>query len=246
MKKEKLKSFLTFLFGTLMILNFQSCQDKDLPGPDEELPEIPELTEATDLDGNVYPVIRIGDQYWMQENLKVTRFADGTPIDYIPKPLDWGNQEEAAYCWYANNSENKDSYGALYNRAAAHSGNLCPTGWHVPTKKDFQYLADYALSLGGYVGNSLREEGYDHWEFSMQQPIHVIADNKTRFSARGGGMRTQEGEFKDLRKHGYWWHSEEHLHYTTWARRLDHDTEHFLLLGDTEDYGFSVRCVKSE
>lgn len=244
MKKVKQKSFLTLLFGTLMILNFQSCQDKELLAPEDELPDIPEVTEVTDIDGNVYPVIRIGDQYWMQENLKVTHFADGTPIDYIPKPLDWGNQEEAAYCWYENNAENKDSYGALYNRAAAHSGNLCPTGWHVPTKKDFQYLSDYAISMGGYVGNSLREEGYDHW--NSPYPVLIFADNQTNFSARGGGMRNQDGEFTDLKKHGYWWHSEGHMDYTTWARRLDYDSYVFPLLGSTEDFGFSVRCVKSE
>lgn len=225
----------------LIIFNFQACKDNDLPDPVEEEPE---LTEITDIDGNVYDVVKIGDQYWMQENLKVIHFNDGTPIDNVKKNHDWANHLEAAYSFYNNDLENKEIFGALYNRAAAHSGKLCPTGWQVPSKADFNYLAEFAISMGGYVGNSLREEGYDHW--NSPYPILIFADNKTGFSARGGGMRTQEGEFSDIRKHGYWWHSEGHMDYTTWARRLDYDSYVFPMLGSNEDFGFSVRCVKSE
>lgn len=239
----KLHRFHYLILGAIFLLAIQGCKDNDLPDPAEE-PEEAELSEVTDIDGNVYPVIRIGDQYWMQENLKVTHLTDGTPIDHVPKNFDWANQEAPAYSWYGNNPDHKDIYGALYNRSAAHSGKLCPTGWQVPTKKDFQELTDYALSMGGYVGNSLREEGYDHWESAY--PYVVYADNKTGFSARGGGMRDENGEYADLKKHGYWWHSEGHMDYATWAKRLTYNRNDFLFLGSPEDYGFSVRCVKSE
>ena len=243
MKIAKFNQILYFILAAGFLLVLEGCKDSKLPGPEED-PGAPELTEVIDFDGNVYNVIKICDQYWIQENLKVTHFNDGTPLSNITENEQWARSAGAAYSWYDNNHVHKDVFGALYNRAAAHSGNLCPTGWRVPSKEDFNYLVDYAISMGGYIGNSLREEGYDHWE--SPYPVLVFADNKTGFSARGGGMRTQEGEFTDLRKHGYWWHSEGHLDYTTWARRLDYNTYLFPLLGSVEDFGFSGRCVKSE
>lgn len=240
MKTTKQNGILILIMALAFVFALPSCQDNELPEPDEEA----ELTEVSDIDGNVYNIVQIGDQYWLLENLMVTRFNDGTPIAHIEGNTEWVNHQEAAYSWYDNNQENKEGFGALYNRGAAHSGKLCPTGWHVPTKKDFNDLASFAISMGGYVGNSLREEGYDHWD--SPYPVLVFADNKTNFSARGGGMRNPEGEFTEIRKHGYWWHSEGHLDYTTWARRLDYDSYVFPLLGSTEDFGFSVRCIKSE
>jgi hypothetical protein len=84
---------------------------------------------VTDVDGNVYHAIKIGTQIWMLENLKVTKYNDGSSIPLVTDTTTWSNLSTPAYCWYNNDlATNKDTYGALYNWYAVNSGNLCPTG----------------------------------------------------------------------------------------------------------------------
>ena len=98
-----------------------------------------------DIDGNVYDTIRIGNQTWMKENLRVTRLNDGTDITF-PSYVDmnsntWKSLLAPSYRWYNNDITNKDPYGALYNWWAANSGKLCPVGWHVPSLMNGYILA---------------------------------------------------------------------------------------------------------
>ena len=102
-----------------------------------------------DIDGNVYNTVRIGDQVWTVENLRVTRFNDGTPIPHITDDNQWGNLSTPAYCFYDNSSANGDKYGALYNWHAVNTGKLAPYGWRVPTYDDWKILRNY-LTNNGY------------------------------------------------------------------------------------------------
>jgi uncharacterized protein (TIGR02145 family) len=111
-----------------------------------------------DIDGNSYTTVKIGNQVWMAQNLKTTKFRDGTPIAYFDKTqkAGWeasGSTQTPAYCWifgeastytYANDTWNQGtdkvakSYGAYYNWfTGADKRNLAPEGWHVPTKAEF-------------------------------------------------------------------------------------------------------------
>ncbi len=70
---------------------------------------------CTDGDNNNYPVVEIGNQVWMAENLRTTRYNDGTVVSLVSDANSW-ESSSAAYCWYGNDeAANKDAYGALYN-----------------------------------------------------------------------------------------------------------------------------------
>lgn len=147
-----------FVLIPILLLVMLSCARQDNP------PE-PTNETATDIDGNVYNTIKVGNQIWMLENLKTTTFNDGTPITkytFATHGINWLNLNtpEAFYQW-ANTSdlnnvhENElafDYYGALYNHLAIASGKLAPIGWRIPDEQDFKELENY-LAMNGFSGN---------------------------------------------------------------------------------------------
>jgi len=70
---------------------------------------------VTDIDGNVYETVQIGEQLWMAKNLKVTKYRDGSEIPNITSDIYWSNLSTSAYAVYDNNFSNADIYGNLYN-----------------------------------------------------------------------------------------------------------------------------------
>ncbi|UCE18461.1 MAG: hypothetical protein JSV84_16660 [Gemmatimonadota bacterium] len=116
-------------------------------------------TTVTDIDGNVYKVVTIGDQIWMAENLKTTKFSDGEPIPNVTDNSEWCSRVTPAYCWYNNNSSNRDTLGGLYNWYAVNTGKLAPTGWHIPSEAEWNILISY---LGGetVAGSRLADIGF--------------------------------------------------------------------------------------
>ncbi|MHC1703665.1 MAG: FISUMP domain-containing protein [Tenuifilaceae bacterium] len=144
-----------------------------------------EITSVTDIDGNIYNTVQIGTQTWMKENLKTTKYRDGSDIPNITDQTAWAAQTTGAYCWYDNDATtNKDPYGALYNYyAVVDSRNLCPTGWHVPSDTDWTNLTNY---LGGekVSGGLLKESGTLHWAAPNTE-----SNNATGFTAVPSGYR---------------------------------------------------------
>ena len=130
----------------------------------DQLVWLVENMTATDADGNVYGTIRMGDQIWMLENLKTTRFNDGTPIVLYQQGDNWneGNRTVPFYQWADTSDLNNlypselpiDFYGAMYNDAAMNSGVLAPHGWRIPSVEDLEELEGF-LAAEGHVG----EEG---------------------------------------------------------------------------------------
>jgi hypothetical protein len=110
---------------------------------------------VTDIEGNVYRTIKVGNQVWMAENLKTTKFNDGTLISLVTNSSAWGKSSQPAYCWYNNDVTNKKFYGALYNWFVVETGKLCPVGWHVPSDK-------YWLSET-YLPSGYRDENGVYW-----------------------------------------------------------------------------------
>nr|MDA3821321.1 FISUMP domain-containing protein [Bacteroidales bacterium] len=106
-----------------------------------------ETGTVTDYDNNTYNTVKIGNQWWMAENLKTTHYANGTEIQLIENTSTWAalGFEVKAMCYYDNSSTNANTYGALYNWAAAMNGanssysnpslvqGVCPAGWHLPS-----------------------------------------------------------------------------------------------------------------
>jgi hypothetical protein len=90
-----------------------------------------------DKDCNLYSTIKIDKQTWMAENLRTTKFNDGTPISLVIDKNSWRKIDTAAFCWYDNNAkEHKNTDGALYNWFAVKTDKLCPKGWHVPSESE--------------------------------------------------------------------------------------------------------------
>ena len=191
-----------------------------------------------DIDGNVYRTVKIGTRTWMAENLKTTKFNDGTPIPLITINEEWQTAATPAYCWYENKSQLHTDYGALYNWFTVNSGKLCPDGWHASSDAEWTELT----SLHGIeevAGGMLKEEGTSHW-----QDPNEGATNENGFAALPGGHRAFNGAFGDLGEYGYWWSStgsrptEAWYRYIgnigKWVQRLD--------FGDKRN-GYSVRCV---
>jgi uncharacterized protein (TIGR02145 family) len=98
------------------------------------------LASVTDVDGNLYKVVKIGDQFWMAENLKTTKYNDGSDIPNITDNTEWKNATDGAYCWHKNDIDTYKELGALYNWHVVGTGKLAPKGWHVPTEKEFDIL----------------------------------------------------------------------------------------------------------
>jgi uncharacterized protein (TIGR02145 family) len=206
------------------------------------------LKTVKDIDGNVYKTVKIGEQVWIAENLKTTKYNDGTNIPLVTDNDAWSNLITPGYCWYGNNEATyKNPYGALYNWYAldptSNGGkNVCPTGWHVSTDAEWTILTTY---LGGdsVAGNKMKEEGTTHW-----QSPNAGATNESGFSALPGGSRGGwGGEFGN--SVGYsvlWWSSTESSTGYAYCRTMRSDNS-FLYRGDDgagKPNGFSVRCVK--
>jgi uncharacterized protein (TIGR02145 family) len=192
-----------------------------------------------DIDGNVYPTVTIGKQVWMAENLKTTKYNDGTSIPLVTEKLAWEALKKPAYCWFNNDSSNISIYGTLYNWYTVKTNKLCPIGWHVPTAKEWVILITY---LGGkkVAGGKLKEEGLTHW-----QSPNKGASNETDFTALPGGERRKDGTFCRIGYDGYWWSSTEQDTSTANYRCL---LTIFSKVGfgvrSFKQNGFSVRCLK--
>lgn len=140
---------------------------------------------VSDIDGNIYNTVLVGDQWWMTENLKATHYSNGLEIPNLIDSLAWLNATSGAMCDYDNLALNTDIYGKMYNGfAATNSDNVCPIGWHVPTKSEWEEIISFAggMSIAGGKLKSL-----EYWN----QP-NVGAENAFGFSALPGGTRYQE------------------------------------------------------
>ena len=103
----------------------------------------------TDVEGNRYNIVIIGPETWMAENLRTTKFNDGTDIPNVTDNSVWEALTTGAYCWYNNDAAaNKNKHGALYNWYAVNTGKLCPEGWHVSKDVERAGLENYLIANG--------------------------------------------------------------------------------------------------
>jgi uncharacterized protein (TIGR02145 family) len=229
--KERTLTCLLIVLGLGFALIFNnSCKKDDI--------NIPEDT-VTDIDGNIYHTVSIGTQVWMVENLKTTKYRDGTSIPYVTDDTAWGDLTTGAYCDYNLSPSNSDTYGRLYNWYAANDArNIAPTGWHVPTDAEWSTLITY---LGGesIAGGKLKEIGTTHWASP-----NTGATNETGFTGLPGGVRVEVGSFSNIGYIGYWWSCTEINSGYAWYRRMHYDPGSFVRNGDPKLIGGSIRCVK--
>ncbi len=202
------------------------------------------LFTLTDIDNNIYRLVKIGEQVWMAENLRTTRYNDDTDIPLVTNSAEWDNLSTPGYCWY-NNDENKyrDTYGVLYNWYVVQTEKLAPKGWHIPSNSEWTELINY-LSINGFSGNEGSAlKAKQGWEDDGN------GTDDFWFGAQPSGYRipngSSEGYNDSAGKSGHWWSSTEHFSLTD---------AHYLSMYDFSQEainyhlykknGISIRCVK--
>ena len=197
----------------------------------------------TDVEGNIYNMVTIGTQIWMQENLKTTKYNDGTSIMLGETNSQWMGTNPK-YCWYNNDINKKQTVGALYKWYTINTGKLCPIGWHVPSSKEWETLVDY---LGGFEIAGAKLKSTTGWINSVSG---TGANNSSGFTALECGYRNNEGpeEFYMAwwggSKFAYWWSSDvkdDNIAKGYWIYDGNAIVNEIFL---KKSYGLSVRCIK--
>lgn len=198
-----------------------------------------------DYDDNEYPIVRIGTQQWLGTNLRTTHFNDGTPISCIEDQYAWGDTEvteEPAFC-YCEGDPEVASYGLLYNWHAVHTAKLCPAGWRVPSRDDWNAMAEF---LGTEtVGECVKSTWgwYDVWGDTKPE---YQGTNSSGFNAKPTGYR----KWNKYEKAGVmttWWTADVHpmSSLSAYYARVQGDNK-LLTSGSAwgKESGCSVRCIK--
>ncbi len=189
----------------------------------------------SDIDGNFYKTIHIGNQNWMAENLRVTKYNDGSSISNVTDYSEWSALETGAYCWYENNATKyKEDYGALYNYHAVKTNKLCPDGWHIPSEDEVSELATY---LGGMeiTGIKLNSVGFNALTSGVRQILPVdYAEYVSWLESEwaGKGFVT------------YWWTSPSNSRDYGVSWGVSYNSEYYVDYFFTDQSGLSVRCME--
>ncbi len=202
-------SFLVILFALFVV----TCDNKNPVNNDINTND----STFKDIDGNVYHTVKIGDQVWSVENMRVEHFNDGTPIQHIKETDEWRacSTGVAAFCYYGNDQKNKEKYGALYNWYAINTGKLAPEGWRVPSNKDWQELKAYLIE-NGYnwdsttTGNKIAKSMASKTDWIPSDTVGDVGNdqptnNSSGFTGFPGGYRDLIGTFENMGKLAPWW-----------------------------------------
>ena len=194
---------------------------------------------ATDIDGNVYTSVTIGTQEWMTENLRASKYSDGTSIPNVTDNTEWSNLSTAAWCHYDNDSSQYEAtYGKLYNWYAVETSKLCPTGWHVPTDAEWTILTDYLTANGHNETEGKALKATSGWNSGGN------GTNNYGFLGLPGGNRYTFGDFSAIGSNGRWWSSSQLSTYNAWSRCLDSSNDNVNRDYNDKKNGFSVRCLR--
>jgi len=213
-------------------------------------PEYQFITPVTDVEGNVYETVKIGNQVWMAENLKTTKYNDDASIPNVTDNAEWIALAADAYCWAQNNEATfKPLYGALYNWYAVETGKLCPTGWHVPTDGEFSTM-EITLGMTSEQANGTDFRGTDQGKQMKNNTGWAEGANGTNtsgFSALPAGYRSYiTGVSEGIGLITYFWSATGLDENIAVYRRLDGDNDKVFRSGTYKKAGKSVRCVKNQ
>ncbi|TVQ95051.1 MAG: T9SS C-terminal target domain-containing protein [Bacteroidetes bacterium] len=228
---------------------------------------------VTDIDGNEYLTVIIGNQEWMAENLRVTRYSNGDGIPTGLSNSEWGSTTSGAYAVYLHgdivglNSDEEvlEAYGALYNwYAVDDSRGLCPIGgWSVPSDDDWTQLVNYVADQGypnekdnpNWAANALKScrqvnspqggecNTSEHPRWNSHDTNYGL--DKFGFSALPGGRRYSSGGYGNVGIYGRWWSATEFHSASAWLRYMWSGSGSVYRFSPTKRLGVSVRCVKN-
>jgi hypothetical protein len=167
-----------------------------------------------DVDGNVYNIIKIGEQVWMAENLKSTKFSNGDPIPTTPITACVANEELPIYYWYY--PTDFDLYECTYYtwHALNDERGLAPKGWHIPTKEEWQIMFEEIKD---------KPDAYQHVAY---------------------GYRCYMGQYiKDSHDITYWWTSTSYDETQAYLRVMNVDNSEMALATAQKGFGLPIICV---
>ncbi len=194
---------------------------------------------VTDIDGNTYKTVKIGNQVWMAENLRTSRYSNG---DRIANP-NYSQLEDlttGAWCWYQTNINYDNVYGKLYNwYAAKDSRNVCPTGWHVPSDSEWQTLVNY---LGSNAGGKMKAAETPYWH---SPNAGAFSSSSSGFSGLPAGVLISGQGFTGMGYYVKWWSTTANGSKHAWIRTLNYHHGDVNRQEEFKDNGYSIRCIKN-
>ncbi len=240
--KNKTK-FIKSILALAFLLFFISCEKDEIDNQGKSTANFNEtLTYGTvkDVDGNIYKTIKIGNQIWMAENLRVSHFNNGDKIDKILVNGEWSTNMEfmAGYGSYEDTND-KDSlvtFGFLYTWYVVNdSRGICPDGWHIPTQLEWETLLD---TLGGGIDAELKlvESGGEHWYYLN------LGTNSSGFTALPAGQYNTGG-FYGIGYWTAWWTATEIDEQTAFGKEFSSNYP-AQIKTFPKHMGLSIRCIK--
>ena len=214
---------------------------------------IPYLNCGTisDIDGNSYNTVLIGTQCWTKENLKVTKYNDGTNIPDVTNSASWGALTTGAGTVYEVSGTPESgyvgNYGYLYNwYAATDVKKICPTGWHIPTDGEWTSLIQFIdpAANASVTGTQSTTASSKLKSTSLLWNIGSPGTDNYGFSALPGGYRSDSGSFFEIRNYAYFWTASQFSSNIAWYRHLNIYGSNVSRLYAGKSVGASVRCLK--
>jgi uncharacterized protein (TIGR02145 family) len=210
---------------------------------------------CTDEDNNNYPVVQIGTQIWMAENLKTSKYSDGTAIPLVTDNTAWASLTTPGYTWYNNNEATyKLIFGALYNWYAVSTGKLCPNGWHISTEVEWTTFESFLIENGyNYdgtnTGNKIAKSmaANSSWLTSPETGSpgnDQKSNNSSGFTALASGYRSYNGGFTSANSISFWWSTTEYDPTYPRVRYMENINIYLTRGSYYKQYGFSIRCLK--
>ncbi len=239
MKHNKLQ-FLSVIAAFVMLVS--SCKKE------ETVEQIIERGTVTDIDGNQYETVKIGNQWWMAKNLRTTRFNDGSALNFISLTDDnslWANATVPTYTFI-----NDSVFGYLYNgRVVASDKNIAPVGWHIPTDEEWKTMeetigmASSDLNQTGWRGENEGEKLTTKYSVGWPEGGLLYGTDEYGFRALPGGCRIFDGRMNISSNTAFWW-TRSLTDAEVWYRYVDVQEKRVFRQRTYSQYGMSIRCVK--
>jgi uncharacterized protein (TIGR02145 family) len=214
---------------------------------------------VTDADGNVYRTVRIGNQVWTAENVRTTKYSDGTPIPLDTSTTAWNNALTPEYCFHKNTTDpdSMRKYGAFYNWHVVNQPaprNLAPAGWHVPSDAEWDSLENFLIAQGRNwdgttTGDRIAKALAAKTDWRADTAAGAIGsdltgNNQSGFSALPSGCRGNTGAFGPRGDFDYWWSATEADSAHARGRDLYYNHDYLNRGSHYKSCGFSVRLVR--
>lgn len=228
-----MKIIIFFAFFYLFI----GCSDESIK---------PNNSNKRNNNSNKIDTVKICNMVWMKKNLDLDHYRNGDSIPEVEDPTIWATLTTGAWCYYENDTNNRENYGKLYNWYAVNDPRgLGPDGWHVPSDSEWIELQN-CLGGEGEAGGNMKSIGTIEEGNGLWYKPNEGATNESGFSANPGAIRNKTGFFMSKGIFAYWWSSTEtsEIYAISWYlynlyKPLNYD--HLI----TKNVGLSVRCVKN-